>query len=84
MERQVRRKLKGQPMYGLLPENRPSPAPSGPKLLQKFENLSVIIIHKHGETYRRLSQLKPIQRKILELLDVPDTGLRTFKRRCGM
>lgn len=84
MERQVRKNLDGEPMYGLLPENRPSPAPSGPKLLKKFENLSVIIIHEHGETYRRLSQLKPIQRKILELLDVPDTGLRTFKRRCGM
>ena len=84
MERQVRKNLDGEPMYGLLPENRPSAAPSGPKLLAKFEKLSVIIIHEHGETHRRLSQLKPIQHKILKLLDVPDNALRTFKRRCGM
>jgi hypothetical protein len=29
MERQTRRSLKGKPMYGLYPENRPSPAPTG-------------------------------------------------------
>ena len=30
MERQVRRELKGEPLYGLYPEGRPSPAPTGP------------------------------------------------------
>ena len=30
MERQVRRELKGKPLYGLYPEGRPSPAPTGP------------------------------------------------------
>ena len=30
MERQVRRELKGEPLYGLYPEGRPSPSPTGP------------------------------------------------------
>ena len=37
MERQTRRSLKGKPMYGLYPENRPSPAPDwtgNPQMLQ--------------------------------------------------
>ena len=34
MERQVRRELKGEPLYGLYPEGRPSPAPTGPSLIQ--------------------------------------------------
>jgi len=83
LERQVRTKLKGKPMYGLYPENRPSPAPSGPKLLQAFATLCMVVIHEHGETYRRLAQLSGTQRRILELLDMPDGALRTFKQRCG-
>ena len=83
MERQVRKNLKGQPMYGLYPENRPSPAPTGPRLMAKFERLSVVIIHDNSGTHRRLAQLSNIQREILKLLDLPDTALKTFKRRCG-
>jgi transposase len=84
LERQVRKKLKGQPMYGLYPENRPSPAPSGPKLLKAFATLCMVVIHENGQTYRRLAQLSKTQRRILELLDFPDGALRTFKQRCGM
>ena len=84
MERQVRKNLKGQPLYGLYPENRPSPAPTGPKLLKKFATLCIVIIHEQGTTQRRLAQLSPIQRRLLELLDLPEEALRTFKRRCGM
>ncbi len=83
MERQVRKNLKGEPMYGLYPENRPSPAPTGPKLLEKFATLCIVIIHDKGGTQRRLAQLSDTQRKILKLLDLPDTALKTFKRRCG-
>src|SRR4051812_13578430 len=36
MERQVRRELKGAPLYGLYPEGRPSPAPTGPGPLGGF------------------------------------------------
>jgi hypothetical protein len=39
MERQVRRRLSGKPMYGLYPENRPSPAPTGPALLNEILKL---------------------------------------------
>ena len=83
MERRVRKNLKGEPMYGLYPENRPSPAPTGPRLLQKFATLCIVIIHDDSGTHRRLSQLSSIQREILKLLDLPDTALKTFKRQCG-
>jgi transposase len=83
MERQVRKNLKGQPMYGLYPENRPSAAPTGPKLLEKFATLSIVIIHEKTDTHRRLAQLSKQQRDILTLLNLPDTALKTFKRRCG-
>jgi transposase len=83
MERQVRQKLGGQPMYGLYPENRPSPAPTGPRLLEKFATLSIVAIHDSSGTHRVLGQLSSIQREILKLLDLPETALKTFKRRCG-
>ncbi len=83
MERQVRKNLKGQPMYGLYPENRPSPAPTGARLIDKFETLCIVIIRDDSGTHRRLAQRSSIQREILKLLDLPDTALQTFKRRCG-
>ncbi len=83
MERQVRKNLKGQPMYGLYPENRPSPAPTGPRLLETFATLCIVIIHDDRGTHRRLAQFSSVQREILKLLNLPDTTLKTFRRRCG-
>jgi transposase len=84
MERQVRRGLKGKPLYGLYPENRPSPAPTGPAMLDCFRTLCIVIVFEHGTTSRRLGQPTDIQRELLRLLRVPPDALRTFKRRCGM
>jgi len=84
MERQVRRGLKGKPLYGLYPENRPSPAPTGPALLDCFGTLCIVIVIDHGTTSRRLAQPTDIQRELLRLLGIPPDTLRTFKRRCGM
>lgn len=84
MERQVRRSLKGKPLYGLYPENRPSPAPTGPAVLECFRTLCIVIVINHGETSRRLAQPSPTQRQLLNLLGIPPDALRTFKRRCGM
>jgi transposase len=84
MERQVRRSLKGKPLYGLYPENRPSPAPTGPALLDCFSTLCIVIVIDHGTTTRRLAQPTAIQRELLRLLGIPPDALRTFKRRCGM
>jgi len=84
MERQARRSLKGKPMYGLYPENRPSPAPTGPAILDCFESLCIVIIMDHGTTSRRLAQPTETQRSLLRLLGIPPDTLRTFKRRCGM
>jgi transposase len=83
MERQVRRSLKGKAMYGLYPENRPSPAPTGPAILDCFESLCIVIIKDHGTTSRRLAQPTETQRSLLRLLGIPPDTLRTFKRRCG-
>jgi transposase len=84
MERQVRRSLEGKPMYGLYPENRPSPAPTGPAILNAFSTLCIVIV-KHGTTQRRqLAELSAVQEKLIKLLGIPPDGLRTFKRGCGM
>jgi transposase len=84
MERQVRSGLKGKPMYGLYPENRPSPSPTGPAILECFSTLCIVIVKEHGHVFRRLADASPVQRKLLLLLAVPPDELRTFKRRCGM
>lgn len=83
MERQVRRNLKGKPLYGLYPENRPSPSPTGPAILDSFSTLCIVIVKDHGNVSRRLAEPTPFQRTLLNLLGIPPEGLRTFKRRCG-
>src|SRR5690606_6191419 len=70
MERRVRRELKGQPLYGLYPEGRPSPSPTGPALIQGLSGLCIVIAHEGGETHRRLSQPDPVQRRIIQLLGI--------------
>jgi transposase len=84
MERQVRRRLRGKPMYGLYPENRPSPAPTGPALLNCFATLCIVIIKQRGSVTRRLADPTATQREILKLLEIDSARLQTFKRRCGM
>jgi transposase len=84
MERAVRRNLKGQPLYGLYPEHRPSPAPTGTALLQCFSTVSIVIVKHHGVITRRLAQFTPLQHRLIQLLAIPPTALPTFKRRCGM
>jgi hypothetical protein len=83
MERQVRRELKGEPLYGLYPEGRPSPAPTGPSLIQALSGLSIVIVHQGGTVVRRLAQPDPTQRRIIQLLGLNSERLQIFKRRCG-
>src|SRR3954467_10490427 len=54
MERQVRRELKGEPLYGLYPEGRPSAAPTGPALMECFSGWGGLIGPGNGGTSRRL------------------------------
>jgi hypothetical protein len=84
MERQVRRELKGEPLYGLYPEGRPSPAPTGPSLVRALSGLSIVIVRQGGAVARRLAQPDPIQRRVIQLLGINSERLQTFKRRCGM
>jgi transposase len=83
MERQVRRELKGEPLYGLYPEGRPSPAPTGPSVIQALSGLSIVIVHQGGTVARRLAQPDSVQRRIIQLLGINSERLQTFKRRCG-
>jgi hypothetical protein len=71
-------------MYGLYPENRPRPAPTGPALLDNFSTLCIVIVKHHGSVTRRLADPTDTQREILKLLDIDSARLQTFKRRCGM
>ena len=84
MERQVRRELKGKPLYGLYPEGRPSPAPTGPSLVQALSGLSIVIVYQGGAVARRMALPDPTQRRVIQLLGINSERLQTFKRRCGM
>jgi transposase len=84
LERQVRRNLKGKPLYGLYPENRPSPAPTGPAILQCFATWSIVIIKERGRTMRRLGEPSATQRRLMILLGIPPDHQRAFKRRCKL
>jgi transposase len=83
MERQVRRELGGQPLYGLYPEGRPSPSPTGPSLIRGLSGLCVVIVRQGDEVVRRLAEPDPVQRRIIQLLGIDAGRLRTFRRRCG-
>jgi transposase len=83
MERSVRRSLAGEPMYGLYPENRPSPSPTGPSILRAFSTLCVVIVKADGDETRHLAAPTAVQQKLLKLLGVPPGTMQTFARRCG-
>jgi transposase len=83
IERQARRSLKGEPMYGLYPERRPSKAPTGVRLIEAFEYLCVILAEEDGQITRYLGELDNTQRHILRLLNMHAGHMKTFKHRCG-
>ena len=82
MERDVRRRLNGQPMYGIYPENRPCPAPTGRGILECFEELCIVITWHQGQVIRRLGQLTEIQRQLIQMMEIPPDSLTAFKRQC--
>jgi transposase len=84
MERQVRRGLKGKPRYGLDPEGRPSPAPTGPALIEGLSGLCIVIVREGDAIARQLAEPDPTQYHILQLLKINSARLKTFKTRCGM
>lgn len=83
LERQVRRRLGGEPMYGLYPEHRASKSPTGVRLLEAFEYLCVIIVTEGGCSTRHLGELDVTQRQILSLLDMPPEDITTCRQQCG-
>jgi transposase len=79
LQRQVRRGLGGKPMFGLYPEGRPCPAPSGPTILGCFETLCVVVFLGAGGR-RQLAQLSAVQGRLLGLLGILETDLRCYAR----
>jgi hypothetical protein len=63
MERQVRRGLKGKPIYGLYPENRPSRGPTGPSILERFGTLCIAIVKHKRIIQRRLAQPNEVRQR---------------------
>lgn len=82
MERAVRRSLKGKPMYGLYPENRPCSAPTAKTILDRFSTLCIVIVKERGERSRRLADLTSVQRTLLGYMGIPPNRLSAFKRKC--
>ena len=82
MERAVRRSLKGKPMYGLYPENRPCSAPTAKTILDRFSTLCIVIVKERGEHTRRLADLTSVQRMLLGYMGIPPNRLGAFKRKC--
>ena len=80
MERQSPQESEGPTDVRAVPGKPSEPVPTGPRLIAKFETLCVVIVHDNSGTHRRLAQLSNIQRKILKLLDLPDTALKTTAR----
>lgn len=82
MERDVRQSLDGEPMYGIYPENRPSPNPTGRSILERFEDLTIVIMKHKGEQHRRLGELDTTQQHLIRLMSIPPSSLRVFKAKC--
>jgi transposase len=80
MERQVRRGLRGQPLWGLYPEGRPCQTPSGPTILNCFSRLCVVIFREGECPRRQLAQLTTLQQQLIELLGVLETDLHCYAR----
>lgn len=80
LERQVRRRAGGKPLFGLYPEGRPCQAPSGPTILSCFSTLCVVVFLSRRSPRRQLAQLTSLQRYLLDLLDVLETDLHCYAR----
>jgi transposase len=80
LERQVRRGLRGKPLFGMYPEGRPCQAPSGPTILGCFGALCVVIFLGGDGPRRQLAQLTSLQRQLIELLGILETDLHGYAR----
>lgn len=79
MERDVRKSLNGEPMFGIYPEGRPNLAPTGRAIIERFEDLTIVIMKHNGEQHRRLADLTTVQRKLIDLMSIPPAALKVFK-----
>ena len=73
LEFQVRRHLAqtGDLLHGLMPENRDTPFPTAAKLLQAFQDYTLVIIHHpDGSDELYFPALRPIQQQIWDILQL--------------
>lgn len=75
MEFQVRQALADhqQTLPGLYPGNpkRATARPTAEGLLASFRDITLVMVTVRGQTYAHLSELTPLQRRILQALDFP-------------
>jgi hypothetical protein len=74
IEREIRASMKaaGLPGIPLYPELRDGPCPSAPRILEIFRDVQRHELLSEGEVVQSFEpQLTPLQRQVLELLNVP-------------
>ena len=74
IEREIRASMKaaGLPGIPLYPELRDCPCPSAPRILEIFRDVQRHELLSEGEVVQSFEpQLTPLQRQVLELLNVP-------------
>lgn len=64
-----------QPLQGLMPEHRDNLYPSARMLLQAFHDVVLVVLRwSDGQEELHFSQLRPVQRQILDILKTLDPG----------
>jgi transposase len=75
VEFQVRQALADhrEPLSGLYPgnPNRATARPTAELLLASFRDITLIMVNAHGPTYAHLTELTPLQQRILQALNFP-------------
>ena len=74
LEHEVRRQIAqtGELLHGLMPENRDNPYPTAKKMLEAFQDYSLVLVcDDHGQEEIHYPQLRPVQKQIWTLLGLP-------------
>ncbi len=73
IEREVRTSMRQRNLktLALLPEHRPTPTPTWPRILEAFQDVRWYEVELNGEVTAFPIELSQLQRTLLELLDIP-------------
>lgn len=80
IEREVRRKLAGKTITGLLPENRKTYRPTGTLILNAFEDFHITtVFFKDGLIVKKLEPFNEIQNLLLSLLNISSHEIKKLE-----